>query len=238
MNLEGDVLDRLRKQGFAVLEPLTAGELYGANEYLRGCPVYLDAHVPQTGRNHGRVPVSRWLSVRSECICVPTANAILAPAMFERALALTDVAAKYLERDPPVCYSANVFWTRPGPAGSRPDIQEFHVDSDDVRFLAMFVYLTHVFEDADGPQDLYGPGEVLYTIRGQAGTVFLADTSRMHRGRKPTSAERGLAWFRWGVSPRPPANEWDKIEPISAGLLGDRYPLDVRLRESIKLLVA
>lgn len=230
------IVDRLRTQGFAVLGAFLTREIEAIREYLFSRPVYLDAHVPQTARNLGHYPVPRSISGASECICVETWDAILAPYMLERALALTDVAAGYLGRDPPVCYSANAFWTRPGPASTRPDIQEFHQDKDDVRFLAMFVYLTNVFTDDDGPQDLFGPDGGMRTIYGQAGTVFLADTSRDHRGRKPTTGERGLAWFRWGISDRPPANEWDKIEPIAAADLGDRYPSDPRLRQSIKLL--
>jgi hypothetical protein len=243
---EDDVLDRLRKQGFAVLDPLTPDDFRELDGYLRSLPVYLDAHVPATAHNRRdaginvipNIPVPRSQSGASECVCIPTSDAIRAPFLFERALALTDIAAAYLGRDPPVCYSANAFWTRPGPASTRPDIQEFHVDTDDDRFLVMFVYLSHVFDDADGPQDLYGPGDVLYTIRGQAGTVFLADTSRLHRGRKPTSGERGIAWFRWGVSDRPPANVWDRVEPIPVADMGGRYPDDLRLRESMRLLVS
>jgi len=58
----------------------------------------------------------------------------------------------------------------------------------------------------------------------------------MHRGRKPVSGERGLMWFRWGVSERPPANLWDKNEPIPAAALGSRYPAEARLQASIRLI--
>ncbi len=232
-----DIVVRLRKQGFAVIEPLTPEQIAETNHYLLARTVYRDAHVPQTARSQLAYSIMRDEARDSECICVPSDHAILAPHIFERALDLTDVAAAYLERDPPVCYSANVFWTRPGTADIREDIQAFHKDYDDVRFLVMFVYLTDVMTDADGPQDLYGPDEEARAIFGPAGTVFLADTSRSHRGRKPTTGERGLAWFRWGVSDRPPANEWDKTEPISRDRMRGRYPEDTRLQESIKLLV-
>lgn len=230
------VLAALRTTGFAVLSPLDGIE--ETNAFLLSRQVYVDAHVPQTARNRGydtRVP--RRLAMTSECVCVHTDDAILAPNIFERALAMTDVAAAYLDCEPPVAYSANAFWTRPGPLAERADIQSFHVDRDDVRFLAMFVYLTDVLAAEDGPQDLEGPDGVVRTIFGPAGTVFLADTSRSHRGRKPLQAERGLAWWRWGVSERPEANRWDKIEPVAASRLAGRYPEDLRLRESIRLLV-
>lgn len=231
------ILGSLRAVGFAVLHPLDGiGETL---DFLLSRPVYIDAHVPQTARNRGgpRCDRTHPFAAESECVCVHTDDAILAPHVMERALGLTDVAAAYLDCEPPVAYSANAFWTRPGPAPTRGDIQEFHVDSDDERFLAMFVYLTDVLSDVDGPQDLYGPDGVCRTITGPAGTVFLADTSRMHRGRKPLHRERGLAWWRWGVSERPEANRWDQIEPVASSRLAGRYPSDLRLRESIRLLV-
>ncbi len=232
-----NTLIRLREHGYVVLPALRFSELAELNAFLLSRPVFADAHVPQTARNRGAGAVPRAEAAASECVCVHTDDAILAPHLIERALAMTPVASEYLGCDPAVSYSANVFWTRPGPAGERPDIQAFHRDEDDVRFLAMFVYLTNILTAADGPQDLYGPDDVCRTIYGPAGTVFLADTSRLHRGRKPTERERGLAWWRWGVSERPPAGVWDKIEPVPSAALAGRYPADAKLRESIKLLV-
>lgn len=232
-------MESLRTQGFTIIPGLLRREIAEVNAYLLAQPVHLDAHIPQTARNRGHPhPVPRSFAAGSECICVPTAAAILAPEMFEIALALTEVATAYLGRDPPVMYSANVFWTRPGAAPVREDIQAFHQDFDDTKFLAMFVYLTDVILEKQGVHILEGPDGVRREIKGHAGTVFLADTSRMHCGVKPRIGERGLAWFRWGVSDRPPANVWDKIEPIPAAMLGERYPSAPRLRESIKLLVS
>ncbi len=234
------VLDDLQTKGFAMLPRIPAHDFADALSFLLAQQVYVDAHVPQTARNRGTdVRYVRGFAAAeaSECVCVHTDAAIMAPWLMEYALALTDEVAAYLDCEPPVAYSANAFWTRPGPSPTRGDIQEFHTDKDDVRFLAMFVYLTDVLHDADGPQDLYGPDGVCRTITGPAGTVFLADTSREHRGRKPLHHERGLYWWRWGVSERPEANQWDKIEPVSAARLPGRYPDDLRLRESIRLLV-
>jgi hypothetical protein len=231
-----EILAKLRETGACVLEPLSVAELGDLNSYLFSRPIFADCHVPQTARNEGRGMIARADAAASECLCVHTDDAILAPHLLERGLATIDVAAKYLGREPPVGYSMNVFYTRPGPAAIRGDIQGFHRDSDDDRFLGMFVYLSDVTDDAGGPQDLEGPDGVVRTMYGAAGTVFLADTSRSHRGRKPTATERGIAWMRWGVSDHPPANVWDKIVPISAARLGARYPSNPRLREAIKLL--
>lgn len=232
-------LDALRTFGFAVLETIPQKEFDDVRHYLHSRQVIIDAHVPQTARNRGDFMLhDRSEAAASECICIHTNDAIRTPHLFEKALSLTDVASEYLGRDPAVAYSANVFWTRPGAAALRDDIQSFHVDQDDVRFLAMFVYLDDVREPADGPQDLEGPDGIKRTIYGKAGTVFLADTMRPHRGRKPTSKERGLYWWRWGVSDKPPAGQWDKIVPIPSSGLGSRYPSNQRLQESIRLLVS
>jgi hypothetical protein len=233
-------LEELLAQGFSILDPLSPTEIAETNAFLLSRPVYHDAHVPQTSRNRNYsvdVVMSREEASDSECVCVSTADAIQAPHFFKRGLAATDIAAAYLGRDPPVAYSCNAFWTRPGTAAIRADIQDFHRDADDVRFLAMFFYLNDVLNDAAGPHDLIGPDGVSRTVVGPAGTVFLADTSFPHRGRKPIAGERGMAWYRWGVSDRPPAGVWDKIAPIPSELLGADYPDDPRLRESVKLLV-
>jgi hypothetical protein len=225
----------LRRKGVCTLDPLTRVQTDELNEWLLSRPVVRDAHVPQLDRpGHALVP--RADAADSECVCVAMGDAVRAPHLLERGMATIDAAEAYLER-PPLAYSMNAFWTRPGPAGTRPDIQEFHRDLDDTKFLAMFVYLTDVLTFEDGPHQLRGPDGVERYLYGQAGTVFLADTSHEHRGIKPTSRERGIAWLRWGVSDPPMSYMWDRNEPIHSSWLGDRYPADPRLRRSIRLLV-
>lgn len=236
------MLRSIAATGFVMLPPMAPAHFEEMQEFLLSRMVYVDAHVPQTARNRGSD--ARFIrdgaeATASECVCVHTDYAIIAPHWMERGLELTDLASAYLGRDPAVAYSSNFFWTRPGAAPVRDDIQAFHKDADDERFLGMFIYLSDVYSDEQGPHDLEGPDGVVRTIYGPAGTMFLANTMLPHRGRKPTAGERGFGWWRWGVSDRPPANEWDKIEPISAATLGGgRYPDDPRLRESIRLLVS
>lgn len=226
----------LRNQGYVFVEPLSPRQLREVNEYFESKPIFPDAHVPQTARNAGRhVPAARYLCANTECFCVSTDDALLAPHLLERALELTDVAAGYLDVETPVLYSVNAFWTKPGPLASRPDIQELHCDRDDIRFLALFVLLTDTDRN-EGAHELEGPDHRIHSISGPAGTCFLADTSRNHRGLKPRYRERGAVWFRWGISDYPPANRWDKIEPIRAERLAGRYPHNARLQRSIRLL--
>ncbi len=232
-----EIMEELRATGVAKIESLTPDQIAETNSWLLSRPVFADAHVPQTARNEGRGMVDRSTAAGSEYVCVHTDDAILAPHLIEFGLSTVNLAAEYLGRDPPVAYSMNAFWCRPG-AALRTDIQAFHRDADDVRFLAVFVYLTDILTPEDGAHDLLGPDGVVHTVLGPAGTAFLADTSFEHMGRKPQTRERGIAWFRYGVSDHPPAGVWDKIEPIAAARLGDRYPTDPRLCEAIKLLVA
>lgn len=239
MSFDGIIIKELRTHGFS---PLTAVNWIGdTNAFLHLWPVYLDAHVPQTARNMDQTDrtFARSHAALSECICVPTAAAILAPHVIEFGMELTEVASEYLDRNPAaVAYSMNAFWTRPGPKGTRPDIQEFHRDQDDDRFLTMFIYLTDVMTIEDGPHEMQGPDGVSRYIYGPAGTAFLADTSNLHRGLKPTTKERGIIWYRWGVSDRPAANVWDNIEPVPYSSFGGRlFRCSPYMRQSIKLLV-
>lgn len=231
-----EVLKSLEETGICVMRPIQ--QIDETIAWFDAQPIHVDAHVPQTARNEGRPePVARETAPPTECFCVPTAAAITAPHLIERAMAYTYTAGAFLQKDPPVCYSANAFWTRAGSAPERPDIQGFHRDMDDERFLAMFVYLTDVMDDSQGPHLLEGPDGVVRPVYGPRGTVFLANTMLPHLGRKPKVAHRGIAWFRWGVSDRPPANQWDKVEPVPSSALGNRYPTDLWLRETMRLLV-
>ena len=231
-------LEALKSTGIALLQPLPPGLVAEILWHFNDRPVFRDAHVPQTARNRGdMIPVPRSEAVDCEYVCAHTDDAILAPHLFEFGLRTIDLAATYLGRDPPVAYSMNAFWTRPG-AQLRTDIQAFHRDADDEKFLAIFVYLSDVESEKDGAHLLEGPDGVIRPVLGPAGTAFAADTSLLHMGRKPETKERGIAWFRWGSSDRPPAGVWDKVEPISVATFGaSRYPVSQRLRDAVKLLV-
>jgi len=175
--------------------------------------------------------------------CWAPEDVLRAPHFFEFAAGLTPVAAEYLESRP-LLYSVNAFTTYPLNGPPNPDIQDWHRDRDDVRFLALFVYLTdvlhplagaHLFQQGTHQGAAEGP---VRTVLGPAGTAFLADTRGIHMGIRPVAQPRTMAWARWGVSDPPASYQWDKQRPCSKYVLGDRYPNDKGARESIRLVVA
>lgn len=222
-------IDDLRRAGTIMLDPLTPAQVGEVLAFLKGRDVFNSRHVVQ-GDVDG---FSSWeAAAASNVVAWRLGDAVLCPHLLERALAMTDFAAEYLGVATPYLYSMNVFCTRPGQP-VRPDIQDWHRDGDDVRFLPMFFYLTDVGPDARQELRFEGGGAA---IEGPAGTTFFSDTMREHRGLKPRRAERIIAWARWGISDPPASYQWDRLQPIDKALLGERYPADQRLRESIKLL--
>lgn len=225
-----DEVEQFRREGFRRLDPLSGRQVDEVLGYLKSRPVFNGRHVVQ-GDVSG---FSSWDDAAGSNVLAWTlADAVLMPHVLERALAMTDFAAEYLGVPIPLLYSMNVFCTRPGQP-VRPDIQDWHRDQDDYRFLPMFFYLTDVGPDAR--QELRVDGREI-GIDGPRGTVFLSDTMREHRGLKPQHSERIVGWARWGVSDPPESYKWDKLEATDRALLGDRYPSDPRLRESIHLVV-
>jgi len=173
--------------------------------------------------------------------CWAPEDVLQAPHFFEFALGFTPVVAGYLQH--PRLYSVNAFTTYPLDGPPNPDIQDWHRDKDDLRFLALFVYLTDVLQESDGPHLFQvgthqGPNVgVVRPVLGPAGTAFLADTRGIHMGVRPAVAPRTMAWARWGVSDPPASYLWDKQQPCSKAVLGDRYPSDEAVRASIRLVV-
>jgi hypothetical protein len=168
--------------------------------------------------------------------CWSMEDVLTAPRLLEVALALTDDVGRYLGR-PPLLYSVNAFTTYPISGPLNPDIQEWHVDKDDVRFVALFVYLTDVLREEDGAHQFQVSDGRHMTVLGPAGMAFLADTSHLHRGLRPLQKNRTMAWARWCVTDPPASYLWDGQRPSDRAVLGSRYPSDKRLQESIRLVV-
>lgn len=174
--------------------------------------------------------------------CWAPEDVLAAPYLMDFALNLMPVVEEYLGQ-PPLMYSVNAFTTYPHEGPLNPDIQEFHRDKDDVRFVALFVYLTDVLTAEQGAHQFkvgthkFTTSDETFTVLGHAGTAFLADTRGLHRGLRPLDRPRTMAWVRWGVSCPPASYVWDGQRPASREAMGDRFPTDPRVRDSIRLVV-
>jgi len=231
MLCDGVVLDVLAREGIVTVPGLSASAV---RHMLDGL-----GHPTHHGHVHGASVAAHQ---PGNSACWSMADVLGAPHFFEFALALTSSAGRYLGQTPRL-YSLNAFTTYPIDGPLNPDIQEWHRDRDDSRFLALFVYLTDVLHLEDGAHQFQGgthegaeSGKV-FTILGPAGTAFLADTRGLHRGERPVGNTRTMAWARWCISDPPASYLWDAQTPASRDVLGDRYPADPSLRESIKLVV-
>jgi hypothetical protein len=223
----------IRSDGIFVYPELFEG-VHLFVDYLAGCPVYPN-HARQ-GRDAAPFGSLPWM-------CYDMQDVILAPGWFEKAVELLPIASAYLEVKP-YLYSMNAFYTAPASFTKR-DIQEFHRDTDDSRFVVLFLYCTDVFIDAEGAHqfqlkshrcDVDDPETK--TVLGSAGTMFFSDTRGLHRGLVPRNRRRMIAWARYGVSNPPAAYIWDELTPVDKTLLGARYPSDPELQEAVKLVVS
>ena len=224
------IVEAVGEFGYARVPPLSDDQVDDVRHYLSMQPIYPGCHV-----RHGAGPATRWdRRGESAVACWDMQDAILAPHLLELALRQTDDVAEYLGVDVPLLYSINAFCTQPG-TDVRPDIQDWHRDADDAKFLPLFVYLTDVGDDA--AQQVRGSrGE--HSITGSRGTAFFSNTMLEHRGLRPKTSERIIWWSRWGVSDPPASYLWDGLRPINNAMLGNRYPTDPRLQQSIRLVAS
>ena len=218
-------LDEFNEAGVTMLPPLSASQTAAAVSHLKSRPVRPGCHVW-----HAAGAPRPWDDALSETVlCWHHYDVMSAPHLLKHALAQTNLAAQIVGRDPPILYSINAFCTRPA-NHLRPDIQDWHRDSDDTKFVPMFVFLT------DGNvQEVRRDDGAEVRVTGPAGTSFFSNTMWNHRGLLPTQ-ERILFWARWGVSEPPESYKWDNLHPVPSEGIPD-YPSDPRLRESLRFLV-
>jgi hypothetical protein len=122
----------------------------------------------------------------------------------------------------PTLSSVGLRWSFPS-AAEASDVQRFHRDPDDWRFVKLFVYLTDVDENS-GPHvyvqgshrtdielrarsyDLarieraFGP-DAVQTVTGPRGTAFMADTAGIHMGRPPSDRPRLMLVAQYSLLP-------------------------------------
>lgn len=126
----------------------------------------------------------------------------------------------------PTLYSVNAWWSLPAPEPQVGHVQHWHRDTDDWRFVCLFLYLTDVGEN-EGPHQVmpeshrYPEGVEEYpescaaTLTGPAGSMFLVNTLCLHRGLVP-KRPRLMAWARYGLGPN--TNSMDLEQgPIGRG---------------------
>jgi len=134
---------------------------------------------------------------------------------------VVEVARRYIGC-PPTVSGLGLRWSLPRPARST-DVQAFHRDPDDWRFVKLFIYLTDVDQES-GPHvyvagshrtrapflsHLYKPEELVHrygaealtAVTGPAGTSFIADTYGIHAGLVPEERPRLLLQVQYSVLP-------------------------------------
>lgn len=229
------ILHGLLNCGYMLLPPMTESQVVDIRLFLRTRNVYPGCHVRKSAGPPGSWDANKGATV----VCWHHHDVLRCPHILEFALRHINVAAAFLGKEPPMLYSVNAFVTRPSER-TRPDIQDWHRDSDDKKFLPLFIFGSDVNAPEDGAQEIQFKGST-HQITGRRGTAFFSDTSQVHRGLKPKTDERWIIWARYGVTETPTpehAYVWDGLTPLPKAELGKRYPTDARLQNAIRLMVA
>lgn len=246
-----DLLDALRRDGICRLPPMPVEHVDELVAYLTSRPMH-NAHVPWPTKVTETAGYADALE-RFRVFSVSMGDLTLAPHWFEYALGFHDLARAHFGGRFPRLYSLNAFWTKPG-----PDLfhytQDWHRDGDDDQQLAIFMFGTdvptpehggheyqrgtHLTTDDNLGRDPHADPapEIVELVVGPRGTAILIDGQGLHRGLPPAGA-RLLLWARWGISEMPRSYVWDKMTHLPKEQLGDRYPTDPDLRESVRLIV-
>lgn len=249
---EMDVLENLTIDGIASSDGLSPTKISDVKQHLAQCPVY-NAHVVAKATEPPMSLAEASLRRRLPMFCHQMHDLLRAPHFLEHALDTYDIAKSYFSGEPPVLYSVNAFYTLPDPKESYLDTHGWHRDEDDRRQLVLFVFGndvgpdaahlyqrgSHVVPDNELARDFRAPpASVVVDVHGRAGTSFVADTRGLHMGRRPQSNGRMLLWARWGVSDPPQSYHWDKLSPLPAAELGERYcDIDPEMRHAIRHVV-
>lgn len=210
-----NTIDELRAKGCAVIEPLlSAAQVAETREFLR------DKELVLPGGRRGPLDALP-IDVRRAAYPLETVlGARHLVDMMNRSDVLA-IASGYLGCRPTIS-GIGLHWSLPAPQG-RSDVQRFHRDPDDWRFLKLFVYLTDV-GDRSGPHEYvlgshghsgrvlsvpyedaevekrYGTGSVLRVL-GPAGTMFMADTWGIHKGRVAENEPRLMFQVTYSILP-------------------------------------
>jgi hypothetical protein len=122
----------------------------------------------------------------------------------------------------PTLSSVGLRWSFPS-SSEASDVQRFHRDPDDWRFVKLFVYLTdvdensgpHIYVQGSHRSDLRmraRPYDISYiehkygrdstrVMLGRKGTAFMADTMGIHMGKPPTARPRLMLIAQYSLLP-------------------------------------
>lgn len=221
-------LGALRSEGITLIDPLlTPAQIDEMNAYLRA-----DELIAPDGRRFPADEVPAGVNVASYSLATMLRCPHVLGLMNDpRVLSMTTA---YLGCAPTIS-GARIDWYRPH--GEKPaDVQRFHRDYDDWKFVKLFVYLTDV-DDETGPHEYiarshkrsgrvrarpYQPeqiaeeyGQQAFTrVRGPRGTSFMADTWGIHKGNVPVRAARVMLQVQYSIFPVPVFN----YDPVSLAL--------------------
>jgi hypothetical protein len=207
-----EVREQLDRDGLAVLQGRLPTETVAALTELAArasCTLVGSGRPGRTGRFDPEHPrATRYEVPEARLLADPTVQRLVVDPVFRR------LGAAYLRAEP-VNDLVSMWWTAPH-AGDDLSVaaQLFHSDRDRLSFVKAFAYLTDVGPDQgphvyvlgshhDRPLTLradrrysdeevaaHYPAESHLAVEGPAGTVFLADTRGLHRGRPPRSGHR------------------------------------------------
>lgn len=233
--LDEDQVERIlrdyRRDGVAFNYWLPDGMMNKIRSHLDRCQQY-PGHVKAVGeKDQSLEHIKNSMGQR----CYAMADVIKAPGFFKTAMKLAPMARKAFEVEIPRLYSLNAFWTFP--SHYDPGLMGFHTDNDDRKQMVMFVFGTDVLTDDDGPHIYKSKSGRDIDIYGPRGSVFITDTSRLHKGLQPRNNPRLLLWARWGISNPPDAYGWDRLSPVPKEEVLD-YPDDPWLQECVKLVAS
>lgn len=153
----------------------------------------------------------------------PLETVLACPAIIEliNAAPVLALAGSYLGCSPTLS-SVGLRWSFPSASGPC-DVQRFHRDPDDWRFVKLFIYLTdvdhesgpHVYVqgshktgrgirahsyDAEKLKKQYGKDSIT-PVMGKTGTAFMADTNGIHMGAPPRHRPRLLLAAQYSLLP-------------------------------------
>ena len=235
------MIDELNRDGIVLADQKLSGlQLFDIWDFLMPRPIYMGGHVMRYA-NMGSVTTEDYLKdaaahAHHALGCYDFETAVFCPHLLEAALGYIDFAERYLGQEP-ILYSMNIWWSFAGGI-VKPETQEFHRDPDDVKFVAMFFFITDTSMEGghEFQAGTHNGSEISETVRIEdgSGTIFFADTRGFHRGMKPISSGRLAAWARFGVSDPPATYSGDGLAPVATFAYGK---MSERERRVARLIV-